>query len=570
MLAYSKNHAVWKMTQDAINSLRASSTEYKFNIIVVETENTQISYDGATVIQPNKKFNYNAFLNIGFEKCTSDYIIVANNDLIFHPNWFEEVVKAGYDSSSCYTEMYQPHLPVKGKIIPGYQTGYHLCGWCIVMKKVVLEKIGKFDEQFDFWYQDNDYSRQLEKHGLTHALIGTSWVTHLYSQSHKLISPKDLEAKTTGSQAKFDKKYRTTACLTMIVKDESPIVLEALNSVYKFINYWVIVDTGSTDDTKEKITNFFKEKGIPGELHERPWVNFGFNRTESLDLANGKCDYMVVMDADDIITGDINFNNLVADYYMVKHGQDFVYWRAQVFKSNKNWKYVGVIHEAPMSDKAKTVGRIDGKYDWLSRTAGARSKDPLKYQKDAQVLEKAILDEPTNTRYWFYLAQSYFDYGDNTNAKRCYQKRVELGGWPEEAFYAQYRVGLCAIKLNEPMEQVINEMLKAYNIRPSRGESLCTLATYLRSKNLPIMGYPFALVAAGLPMPNEDMLFVHGDVYRYRALDELAISAHYSGRVKESYEINKKLLDRPIAVVDQDRIKANMITQARMLGLNTK
>ena len=48
--------------------------------------------------------------------------------------------------------------------------------------------------------------------------------------------------------------------LSMIVKNESHIILECLNSLYKEIDYWVIVDTGSTDNTKEIITNFFKEK----------------------------------------------------------------------------------------------------------------------------------------------------------------------------------------------------------------------------------------------------------------------------------------------------------------------
>ena len=52
--------------------------------------------------------------------------------------------------------------------------------------------------------------------------------------------------------------------LTMIVKDETHVILECLESVYKYIDYWVIIDTGSTDGTQDMITNFFKEKNIPG------------------------------------------------------------------------------------------------------------------------------------------------------------------------------------------------------------------------------------------------------------------------------------------------------------------
>ena len=62
----------------------------------------------------------------------------------------------------------------------------------------------------------------------------------------------------------------TTICLNMIVKNEGDIIVDTFNNILSYINldYWVISDTGSTDNTKEVIINFFKEKGIDGELVE--------------------------------------------------------------------------------------------------------------------------------------------------------------------------------------------------------------------------------------------------------------------------------------------------------------
>ena len=40
-------------------------------------------------------------------------------------------------------------------------------------------------------------------------------------------------------------------------------------------------------------------RGIPGELHERPWVDFGHNRQEALLLAKGKGDYLLFLDRDE-------------------------------------------------------------------------------------------------------------------------------------------------------------------------------------------------------------------------------------------------------------------------------
>src|SRR5215475_3170087 len=86
-------------------------------------------------------------------------------------------------------------------------------------------------------------------------------------------------------------------CLNMIVKNERHVIQRALASVKPFIDYWVIVDTGSFDETKELIRDSLKD--IPGELHERPWKNFGHNRSEALSLARGKADYILFLDADD-------------------------------------------------------------------------------------------------------------------------------------------------------------------------------------------------------------------------------------------------------------------------------
>ena len=48
-----------------------------------------------------------------------------------------------------------------------------------------------------------------------------------------------------------------TICLNMIVKDEAHIITETLNNISKYIDYWVISDTGSTDGTQDLIKNFF-------------------------------------------------------------------------------------------------------------------------------------------------------------------------------------------------------------------------------------------------------------------------------------------------------------------------
>ena len=88
-------------------------------------------------------------------------------------------------------------------------------------------------------------------------------------------------------------------CLNMIVKNESKIIKRCLESVLPFIDTWCIVDTGSTDGTQDIIKEFLKD--IPGILHEKPWINFGHNRNEALELARSWGDFILLTDADMVL-----------------------------------------------------------------------------------------------------------------------------------------------------------------------------------------------------------------------------------------------------------------------------
>ena len=83
-----------------------------------------------------------------------------------------------------------------------------------------------------------------------------------------------------------------TVGLNMIVKNEQNIIETCFNSVKDYIDYWTIIDTGSTEDTKKIITAFFETNKIDGIIYDREFVNFEVSRTEALKLAKGKTDYI--------------------------------------------------------------------------------------------------------------------------------------------------------------------------------------------------------------------------------------------------------------------------------------
>lgn len=346
-------------------------------------------------------------------------------------------------------------------------------------------------------------------------------------------------------------------CLTMIVKDEAHTVTKCFDSMLPFIDTWAICDTGSVDGTQKIIQKYFDEKQIPGELQERPWVNFGHNRTEAFQLAKGKADFIWIMDADETIVGDPALDSVSHDAYLLRVGAptEFTWWNPRIFRSGLDWRYVGVVHEYAEAPDAKSAAQLPGDYFITAAHGGARSRDPEKYHKDALAIERALADDPTNTRYAFYLGQSWFNAGEFTRAKAAYERRIQLGGWVEETFYSMYRIGACYAALGN-REAMLGQMLLTFDRFPHRAEPIYFAAKNAMEARQFRLGYELASVGAKIETP-PDLLFVEADVYTWRMLDVLAVCGYWTDRRREARALNERLLHLA-PPTEHPRISANL------------
>ncbi|HEY3887236.1 MAG TPA: glycosyltransferase, partial [Caulobacteraceae bacterium] len=361
--------------------------------------------------------------------------------------------------------------------------------------------------------------------------------------------------------AKSSGKARSSICLVMIVKDEAAVVGEALASLAPHVADYVVVDTGSSDGTQALITGDMAARGVGGQVFDRPWRDFGWNRSEALALAreHSASDYLWMFDADDLLEGRPELGRLSADGYQLRIGPDFEYWRTQLFRRDLPWKFVGVLHEYPScDDREPELGRIEGDYWVVSRRLGSRSRDPDKYAKDAAILEAALEAEPDNARHAFYLAQSWYDAGRFDKALEAYTRRVGMPGWPEETFYARYRQAACLHQLGRPLDEVLEAYEACFRAFPHRAEPLVRAATLARGAERFAEAYVLARRAVRVPRPGPNALFVDALDYEFRALDEQAISAFYCGFPEEAFELCTELLDhRALPDSDRPRIETN-------------
>jgi glycosyltransferase involved in cell wall biosynthesis len=328
-------------------------------------------------------------------------------------------------------------------------------------------------------------------------------------------------------------RIKQTICLNMIVKDENPVIRRCLTSVQNLIDYWVIVDTGSTDGTQSMIRECLKE--IPGELYERPWVDFGYNRNEALTLAKNRGDYLLFIDADEFLIAEDGwaFSELIADvYFILNRNESEAFYRQFLIANQPDWRWQGAVHETLTCSRLKKGEILRGLTNIVTHE-GHRSLDPDKYLKDAAVLEKKIQNDPLDEQSLFYLAICYSDARNLSRALEMFEKRAAMGGDPERQFYSLLSIGLLQEFQQKRAEQFIESYHRAFLFRPTRAEPLYYMARYYLKIHNDLLGYLLARYALTIPYP-ADQGNVKISIYDYELLVQFAEASFALGRIEET------------------------------------
>lgn len=366
-------------------------------------------------------------------------------------------------------------------------------------------------------------------------------------------------------------------CLCMIVKNESKIIERCLRAAKPILDYVSIVDTGSTDNTKELISGWCEMNNIPHKVHEEPFKNFSHNRTHSYQAAKASfpdSSYFLLCDADMILKVSPGFNkqSLKGDCYMLEQYSDKVrYWNVRLL-GNRNvekWECVGVTHEYWKPTPEVATLKLRGlEYD--DREDGGCKDD--KYTRDKRLLLEGYNDPETpddlKTRYSYYIGQTMECLKDIDEAIKWYKIRSEKkNSWEEEAWYANYKIGLCYLAKGEE-EKGVYTLLQAWDRRPWRIEPLYKLAVYYRAKHpTPDKGHAmnhialmYAMRAKESPYPENDVLFVEYDVYEFLLDVEIAIVSFY---VRGKKNVGRAAAKRLVQKIKQGKIKDNNLAHIK-------
>lgn len=360
--------------------------------------------------------------------------------------------------------------------------------------------------------------------------------------------------------------------LCMIVRNEERVLQRCLDAALRLADAACICDTGSTDDTVSVAEQTLACAGKPLWICRHEWVNFGVNRSRSFveasrfaeDLGwDPETSYALFLDADMILhlTPSFTRDALTADAYRIRQSHGSLHYdNLRLARLALPWRSVGATHEYWTAEGSGRPARLATA--WIQDVGDGGSKAD-KTERDIRLLEAALASEPDNPRTVFYLAQSCFDAGRYDDARCLYERRACMPGWEEEGWYAAYRAGMCSVELGE-WGRAVADLLLAWQRRPTRAEPLYQLARAARIRGDSHIAMMAAERARKTPPPREDTLFIDSVAYDRGPVEEISISAYYTGALADGVAACDVLIHRrdvPPAVKHQ--AAANLTFYAR-------
>jgi tetratricopeptide (TPR) repeat protein len=342
--------------------------------------------------------------------------------------------------------------------------------------------------------------------------------------------------------------------LVMIVRDESKRISEVLASYLGHIDSYTILDTGSVDGTQELICK--ELSGIPGTLHEEPFIDFATSRNRALEL-HGTSTVFSMMPNGDVLSGGPALRTFLeanrhgpAGAYRVRISPGH-YYHPLVMRTGAGWHYKWRTHECAMGPNVGDM--IPGVT--VKRDRGTRTDEEwqMRWQRDLKLLERDRKEDPKDPRPHFYLGQTHECLGQYERALAFFESRAEMGGYFDEVYEAKFRIGKMEAKLDRPWAEIQQAYLEAYAHDSRRAEPLYAISEYWYDKSQHHIARIFAAAAAELPKPPTD-LFLDEEIYIWKGADRAAISSFYAGHRDDGRRwAEKAVRARP----DDERLRAN-------------
>jgi glycosyltransferase involved in cell wall biosynthesis len=335
-----------------------------------------------------------------------------------------------------------------------------------------------------------------------------------------------------------------TISLCMIVKNEELTIGRCLDSVKDIADEIVIVDTGSTDRTKETVTRY------TDRIYDFAWTDdFAAARNYSFSMAT--MDYILWLDADDQLfekdrqklldlkkSLDPSVDSVAMEYHVVLDQQGIptaTCRRNRLVKRANNYKWLGAVHEYLILDSNPII--------YYSDAGVSHSRVHQNKQRNLKIYERLIAEGERLSPH------DIFHYGDELAENGFFEKAIEQyrgfldGKWPgiEDNIAVCGKMAYCYHQLGNP-DKELQYLFKTFEFDLPYAEYCCRIGNHFFMKerwNAAIVWFTLALQ---LEKPKNAWGLVNLRFYTWLPHMQLAICYGKLGMLEQSYHHNEIVL----------------------------
>lgn len=351
------------------------------------------------------------------------------------------------------------------------------------------------------------------------------------------------------------KQHHAFLAAAIMVKNEEKTIERTLKSCLNVVDKYIILDTGSTDQTKQIVLDFCNKHQKIVKYHETKFVDFSVSRNELLNHCQNESEFILLLDANDELKNSktllSQLRSIPSEYdgcylqqiWEVNGHQESNHINIRIIRSNRGWNYREPVHEYICINNDGQEKIYPASYQPLSdvvvyqeRTLDSGSE--RRWHRDKRLLLREYLKRPTHPRTVYYLAQTYRCLHDLENAYYYYQLRSTMGGFQEEVFLSLYYSAQIAQQMQMEWSKVMNLYLSAWK-HSKRAEPLIKIIQhYMDTPDKDwSLAYLYLDMCCKLTKPKA-ILFCDENMYDYMRWSYMGIVAYYAGQ----YDTGKKAI----------------------------
>lgn len=468
-------------TRMCIESVQAHTSQ-PYELILVDngsidgTPDYLATVHGAQVIRNEENLGFPKGVNQGIQAASGDYVLLLNNDTLVTEGWLDRLTACAESADDVgmvgpysnyvvgdqllkvpYTETSQ--LPAFAARLAWRNRGravetMRLIGFCLLIKRSALERVGLLDEAFGIGtFEDDDLSMRMRMAGYRLLIAEDAFVHHFGSRTF-IGQGVDTEGLLEGNFERFRTKWglgrqaeapqparregspRISLC--MIVRDEERNIAQCLNSIRPWVDEMIVVDTGSKDRTEELA------RACGARVEHFAWCDsFSAARNESLRHATG--DWIFWMDADDVIdeTNGARLRELVEQapedvfaytirvHCLPRPGEETgieVVDHVKLFRNHPDLRFEFRMHEQILPS-VRRLGKQVAYTDAFVTHAGYDTSpegQQRKRERDMRLLRLDLEEHPDHPFVHFNLGMTAYHTGEPETAVRHLRRSIEL------------------------------------------------------------------------------------------------------------------------------------------------